>query len=943
MAYTNADKKALLLEINELKQEIKKLRKENTKSNSFSKQKAKKRTSINLENDKLFIQVVDNSPNPIFAVNQKGGIIFFNSACKRILKFKNDIINKKYSRLLAYKRDIYKADEIIAKVFNSGKSHDAIELQLISSTGKVYTYISRFYPIKDKKKSVIACIVTNTNITKEKETEAALYKSRETFRALTESSTDVIMRFDRKYRHIYVNPVVKKSTGIEAKKFIGKTHKELGFPEHLVKIWESAIRKVFRTGKPYRIEFELPSKIWIDWLLVPEFSSSGKVQYVITTARDLTEKKKFINEIQKLNRTLEQKVKERTEQLLNVNKELKEEIKNRAKTERLLKEREYQYRNIFNSVQEGLIIVDKKGKIVEANPVASKIHGYPHKQFIGMDIKILIDKSELERFKNGLKKLIQSKQLFYEGKNVRKDGSPIYIEAKAGVFNYKGEKHFLISTTDITRRKISERKLADREQNYRALFNFSPGGIILEDYEGNILDVNPSICNMLGYSREELVGMNIRQLSPQKYHDKIKKNIGYLIKNKKLRHTVQNIRKDGSICYLELNEAKISLAYGGEFILVIANDVTDQKLAYQRLAENEYRYRTLFDSSPSGIMITDKNDRILDVNPVLCKTLGYDYEELIGKLSYNLSLNVNEYSQEEDLRTLGKGQTVRRTIRIKNKDGSVSYHEVNKTLITLTDGEEGILITFIDITKRINYEKTLVKTKEEAEVSNKLKSEFLAQMSHEIRSPINVILSFTSLLQQELGTCNNSEYKTYLDSISRGGKRIIKTIDMILNMTEIQTGSFEISPKEIDLADEIKAVMLEYKSLAESKNLDLKLISVLDTAKITADEYSLTQILSNLMDNAIKYTEQGGIILNLMKNKYGKYSIEISDTGIGISEKYIPELFDPFTQEDSGYTRKFEGTGLGLALVQQYCKLNNAVISVKSEKGKGSSFRIDFK
>ncbi len=937
MNYKNFTKDQLVSEVLKLNKELKQLKSsDRTKKNNES---FKNGTKL----DEIFPQIVSNSPNPIFIVNYKGKIIFYNSSCKKALGCKNEFLNKKYSVLLNKKNDIKKIDAIISEVFNSGKSFSSVELNLNSPKGKVYKSNSRFYPIKNKNKKVIACVIGSTNITKEKVIEEALRKSQETFRALTESSTDVIMRFDKKYRHIYVNPIVKKQTGIPAKKFIGKTHRELGFPEHLIKIWEGAIRKVFRTGKPNRIEFELPKKIWIDWLLVPEFSSTGKVQYVITTARDITERKKFFDQIQRLNQTLEQRVKDRTKELLQLNKELRKEIKNRTSAEKLLKEREYQYRNIFNSVQEGLLIVNKKGKIVEANPAASQIHNYPREKFIGMDIKELIYPSELEKFTKGLKKLIKDKFVVYEGNAVKSDGTAIFIEAKAIVFIYKGEKHYLISTTDVTRRKISERKLVDKEQNYRALFNFSPGGIMLEDYEGNILDANPAMCNMLGYSKNELIGMNITQLSPPKYHQKIKKNISYLMKNKRLRHTVQNIRKDGSICYLELNEAKISLSYGGEFILVIANDVTDQKLAYRKLAENEYRYRTLFDSSPSGIIITDKNDKILDVNPSLCSVLGYNYDEILGKHSQDFSLNVNDYSLEEDLDALESGKSIKRTIRSINKDGSSSYLELNKILVPLANSDEGILITCTDITKRINYEKELLKAKEEAEISNRLKSEFLAQMSHEIRSPINVILSFTSLLQQELGKCNDPDYLTYFDSIARGGKRIIKTIDMILNMSEIQTGSFETSPKKINLNDEIKGVMLEYKSLAENKNLSIEFESSVEEAIITADEYSLSQILSNLVDNAIKYTEKGGITLRLFPNEFGKYSIEVADTGIGISEKYLPDLFQPFTQEDTGYTRKFEGTGLGLALVQQYCKLNNAEISVSSKKGKGSVFRIDFK
>lgn len=937
MKDTYKSRSDLIDELRILRKEIKQLKK-----NHPAEQKITGTSQKNLSGTKDFYgQVVQNSPNPIFAIDEKGKLIYWNKACRIFQNCEEDALGKKYTRFLAGKQNKKELDSIISDIFNKKKKKKLIEISFLKKNGELFIANSGIYPIVNNKKEIEACIFINTDITNLKQVEKELHDSSEKFRAVAESSHDVIMRFDRNYKHLYANPIVYKQTGIKAKQFIGKTHEELGFPEELVKVWEEAIQKVFDTGKPNRIEFKLPTDVWIDWLLVPEFSRDGKVQYVLTTARDITEKRKYLEKIKKLNLELEQKVKDRTAQLKNINDELVEEVKVRKKVEKELRESEKRYRSIFNSLNSGLIISDKKGKIVEANPTACNLYGYKYEEFLKINIRDLIDPESSASFVKILRELKNKKSVFYEARTLRKDSVPLYIEAYVNSFEFKGRTHFIMSIVDVTKRKLSERKLADREENYRALFNFMPSGILLEDLEGNILDANPTFCNMMGYEKEELLNMNIRDFAPAGQKEKIERNLKYLKENKYLRHTVTNYKKDGSLIYLDLSETKISLAYGGEFILVIANDVTEQKLTYQRLRENEHRYRTLFDTSPSGIIVQDGNGMILDVNPAMCNSLGYQYEEIIGK---PVSFIFPEESLANGNHSKNKEQITHEIFKLEKKDGSVSYFEVNKTVFPLLDSSEGILTTINDVTDRINYEKELIRSKEEAEKSNRLKSEFLAQMSHEIRSPINVILNFVSLLKQELEECGITNLKDYFDSIDRGGRRIIKTIDMILNMSELQTGVFEVVPKKLDLENEIiKSIIKEYERIASAKKLDLELKVRTKQPEIIADSYSVMQLFSNLVDNAIKYTEQGGIKIEIFRNTNSEICVSVADTGIGISENYLPNLFEPFTQEDGGYTRKYEGTGLGLALVKQYCTLNNAEISVKSEKGKGTEFVVTFK
>lgn len=239
-------------------------------------------------------------------------------------------------------------------------------------------------------------------------------------------------------------------------------------------------------------------------------------------------------------------------------------------------------------------------------------------------------------------------------------------------------------------------------------------------------------------------------------------------------------------------------------------------------------------------------------------------------------------------------------------------------------------------------EEELIIAKDKAEHADRLKSAFLAQMSHEIRTPLNVILSYTSLLKEELSGRFDSVLETVFYGIQNAGQRLIRTIDLILNMSAVQSGTHDINPKCFSLSEKLQNMMIEFCSLAKARGLDLSFINETCIGEIKADEYTVEQIFQNLIDNAIKFTKSGSVLVKLYLNSDGIVCVDVKDDGIGISEEYLPEIFTPFSQEEVGYTRKYEGNGLGLALVAKYVEMNNAEITVKSKKGEGSCFTVKF-
>lgn len=235
--------------------------------------------------------------------------------------------------------------------------------------------------------------------------------------------------------------------------------------------------------------------------------------------------------------------------------------------------------------------------------------------------------------------------------------------------------------------------------------------------------------------------------------------------------------------------------------------------------------------------------------------------------------------------------------------------------------------------------------KDEAEKSDKLKSEFLSQISHEIRTPINAILNSTSLIKEEFEkTFIGNEYSDFFEITESASRRIIRTVELVLNMSQVTTGTYVPEKKEIDIVDDVlDSLFFQFIPVAISKKIKFNVELNTENTRLTADEYSINQVFSNLFDNAIKYTSEGEVLVSVGRNDSNKLFVSVKDSGIGISKEFLPSLFSTFSQEYQGYTRKFEGNGLGLALAKKYCEINDADILVDSQKGIGSEFTIVFK
>lgn len=616
------------------------------------------------------------------------------------------------------------------------------------------------------------------------------------------------------------------------------------------------------------------------------------------------------------------------------------EITYRKAAEKAILENEAKFRALAETLPTSIFIISNN-KVAYLNPVAAHYSGYSEEELYKMQFWNIVHPDYRNFVMQRASQRVEGHAVpeRYEFKILTKGGEERWVDFSARLIDFQGEPSILATATDITDMKAVEEQLRKLSRAVEQ----STIAVVITDYDGNIEYVNPRFTRVTGYTLEEVLGRNPRILKSGITSLEEYQVLWTTIKQgKEWRGEFLNKKKNGDLYW---ESSFISAIRNSDnditHFLAIKEDITDKKLVEEKLIQSERDYRGLFENALDAMLILEPSTtRVLDANPRASIIFGYKKTDLIGKSLYELKLEIPGKHSAEQL------------INMNLKNYEVVYHHINQsevyldvnTTYTSFQGDRAILGIFRDVTERKNFENELMKAKEEAEKSDRLKSEFLAQMSHEIRTPINAILSFNSLLRDELSDRVSDDMRQSFRIIDNGGRRLIRTIDLILNMSQIQAGNYETYPTEFDVVtDLLENAILEFENLAKLKNLSLCLVNNSACSKIIADHYTVMQIFTNLIDNAIKFTHSGTVQVRVYNDVPDRIAIAVSDTGIGISQEYLPVLFTPFSQEEMGYTRSFEGNGLGLALVKKYADLNSAEIKVSSQKGEGSTFTVFFR
>ncbi len=479
---------------------------------------------------------------------------------------------------------------------------------------------------------------------------------------------------------------------------------------------------------------------------------------------------------------------------------------------------------------------------------------------------------------------------------------------------------------------IIEELLAS-EVRYRRLFESAKDGILILDAKtGKIVDVNPFLIDLLGYTKQNFIEKSIWEIGA--FHDIYQNKEKFLELQQKeyIRYDDLPLETSGG---QKIHVEFVSNVYLENNIKVIQcniRDITENWKIKKQIAESEEKFRTITENSADAIFITDKEGKYIYVNKQAVDLLGYSKKEILTFTIADISPKnrLGEYYRIfQHLYTKSSSYS---EIELVKKDGSCVDTDLNAVL--LPNG--WIYGSCRDISKRKQLEKDLVKARDKAEESDRLKSAFLANMSHEIRTPMNGILGFTQLLKTPKLT--GAEQQTFIGIIEKSGTRMLNIINDIIDISRIESGYAEISVAETNINQLVQDVFNFFKPEADKKQLlfTVKNAQTVNQKIIKTDKEKVFAVFTNLVKNALKFTQTGSIELGFEKeDKFLEFFVR--DTGTGIAPEQKEIIFERFRQGSDSLTRNYEGAGLGLAISKAYVEMMGGKIWVETN-GKGSTF-----
>ena len=493
-------------------------------------------------------------------------------------------------------------------------------------------------------------------------------------------------------------------------------------------------------------------------------------------------------------------------------------------------------------------------------------------------------------------------------------------------------------------RDISERKKAEERLQFQAsALEATASGIVITDDKGRIAWANRAFTKLTGYSLEETVGQTPRLLKSGRQDEAFYRQMWETILSGRVwQGQVVNRRKDGSLYTEEMTITPVRAAGAGiTGFIAVKQDVTEHKKAEEALRESEFKYRMLFETSADGILITDhETQRFRDANQAMCRMLGYSREELmtLGVTDIHPKAALPEIAAEMEAHARGE-KTLGASFACLRKDGTTFYVDISAGKLMI-DGRLCHVATFRDITERKLMEAAVARARDAALELARAKSEFLANMSHEIRTPMNAIIGMTGLL---IDTPLSAQQRDYAQTIRSAGESLLDIINDILDFSKIEAGRMVMEAVDFDLRDVVEGVTQLFAERAQAKGLELAVnLPEKVPAPLHGDPGRLRQVVSNLVSNAIKFTQSGEVVVKASKisetpERVG-LRVEVQDTGIGIAPEAQQRLFEAFTQADSATTRQYGGTGLGLAISKKIIEQLGGKIGLQSAAGRGSTF-----
>jgi len=624
-----------------------------------------------------------------------------------------------------------------------------------------------------------------------------------------------------------------------------------------------------------------------------------------------------------------------------------------------LQQKNRQFQTLLESINDVVWTATLEGEVLYINSAAKRVYGRPSADFINnpnlwCEVVHPNDRAEVEK---GSQQLFQQEQVEQRYRIVRPDGEIRWLrDHKSVIFDSKGNPIQIGGiATDITEEMQAKAALRESEELHRFLLENISDAVFVTDEHGAFVYIGINAHVIFGYSVEEIQAFaNVTKLLGD-----LPNSTNTQLTN--IEHEITD--KFGKKHCLLINIKRVSIKNGT--LLYACHDITKRKQAEKLLRQERDKAQAYLDIAGVMFIALNSDQNVILINKKGCEILGYSEAEIIGQNWFDNFLPVRDKNEIK-------------TVFVKLMRGEITPVEYYENLILTKSGEERIIawhnsfvrnksgkITSIlssgdDITERKQIEMELAKERaslakkiEErtAELSqankelaraSRLKDEFLANMSHEIRTPLNAIIVFSELLLDNLHGRINEKQRESIEHIDKSGKHLLSLINDILDLSKIAAGQIKLNIEPIQIHTLCRDCLQFIRPAANKKRIILLKGDDGCVTTIQADERRLKQILINLLSNAVKFTPEGGKVrLEMTINEQdGVVQFCVVDTGIGIPENDMEQLFQPFVQIDGGLSRHQEGTGLGLILVYKLVELHGGSVKVESEIGKGSTFKV---
>jgi PAS domain S-box-containing protein len=661
---------------------------------------------------------------------------------------------------------------------------------------------------------------------------------------------------------------------------------------------------------------------------------------------------------------------------------------------------QHHFEYLIKYANDVILLADLSKNIIESNNKAEEVYGYDHNSFLNLRFEDLWSPSSSTNIPQTMDQIGENEGLLCEAEHQKKDGSSFHVEISIRLISIESLRYYQIIIKDVDERKKAERRIVQLMRIYDLLSSVNQSMMHATTREQLLKDVcevafrkgqfslvwvdqinnyNDEIERVVtfGYEKEKILDLfhiSPAELRKTAYIKSILNNETMVVNDilaaplytSEVKNELKNVFRSRVSFPFKINDeytgAIVFCSKEKDFFTKDECDlllalVRDIEFANEYLTSNEIRKRTellLFQTNqrlqlvlnniPQRVFWKDSNSIYLGCNQAYARDCGLpDTSSIFGVSDFDLfDQETASYFREDDQIVLSSNVPKLNYEELQRRhDGTMAWIRMSKMPLFDKDGQKlGVLGSYEDITEWKKLREQLIAAKDNAEEMSRLKSSFLANMSHELRTPMIGILGYTEIMQEEI---EDPKFKDMAQRTYISASRLLETLNQILDLSRIEANRIDILFKECDIMVIINDVIALFNETAAKKGLQLMLHSELDSLMVSTDPRIFTQVMNNLLNNAVKFTNQGSIsvsISQVLENGGQWAQVEVIDTGIGISPENQDIIWEEFRQVSEGRNRGFEGTGLGLTITRKFIERLHGTISLESEAEKGSTFRV---